>query len=179
MLRLSDTYAFEPVPRNDVPGDSIRADLILGGQGNLWAESVPSPRHAEYMTWPRAFALAEVLWSPKSQRNWPGFVGRVESHFVRFDAQNVNYARSMYNPIVTTKRPPMGFVEVFLSHELPGVFLYYTTDGTLPDDRAPLYTKPFLMPAGADRLKVIAYRNGKPIGRILDLTTTELLLRMK
>lgn len=179
MLRLSDAYAFEPVPRHDAPGDSIRADLILGGQGNLWAESVPSPRHAEYMTWPRAFALAEVLWSPKSQRNWPGFIGRVESHFVRFDAQNVNYARSMYNPIVTTKRPPMGFVEVFLSHELPGVFLYYTTDGTLPDDRAPLYTKPFLMPAGADRLKVIAYRNGKAIGRILDLTTTELLLRMK
>ena len=174
MCRLSDAYAFEPVP-----GDSIRSELILGGQGNLWTESVPSARHAEYMVWPRAFALAEVLWAPKNQRNWPDFVSRVEQHFLRYDALGVNYARSMYNPIVTTKKPPLGAVEVFLSHELPGTFLYYTTDNTLPDDRAPLYTKPFLMPAGADRLKVIAYRNGKPIGRILELTTTELLLRMK
>ena len=173
MVRLRDAYSFEPVP------DSVRADLVLGGQGNLWTESIPTPRHAEYMTWPRAFALAEVFWSPKQQRDWTNFVSRVESHFVRYDALGINAARSMYDPIVTTKRPPLGAVEVFLSHEVPGVFLYYTTDNTLPDNRAPLYTKPFLMPAGADNLKVIAYRNGKPIGRILDLTTPELLQRMR
>ncbi len=173
MVRLSDAYAFEPVP------DSVRVELILGGQGNLWTESVPTPRHAEYMTWPRAFALAEVLWSPKKQRNWPNFVTRVEHHLSRYDTLDVNYARSMYDPVVLTKKPPLGAVEVFLSHELPDVFLYYTTDNTLPDNRAPLYTRSFLMPAGADRLKVVAYRNGKPIGRILDLTTPDLLLRMK
>ncbi|RYC72200.1 beta-N-acetylhexosaminidase [Spirosoma sordidisoli] len=173
ICRLSDSYAFEPVP------DSVRAELILGGQGNLWTESVPNARHAEYMIWPRAFALAEVLWSPKAARNWPGFMNRVEAHFRRFDVLGVNYARSVYNPIITVKRPPIGFVEVFLSHELPDAFLYYTTDNTLPDDRSPLYTKPILMPKGADRLKVVAYRNGKPIGRLIEVTTDELMKRIK
>ena len=173
ICRLSNSYAFEPVP------DSVRADLIMGGQGNLWTESIPNGRHAEYMVWPRAFALAEVLWSPKERRNWPEFIARVEAHFRRFDVQGVNYARSVYNPIVTIKRPPIGFFMLSLSHELPDTFLYYTTDNTLPDDRAPLYTKPFLMPKGADRLKVIAYRNGKPIGRMVELTTEEMGKRVK
>jgi len=163
LVRLSTSYAFEPVP------DSVRADLILGGQGNLWTESVPNIRHAEYMIWPRAFALSEVLWSPKSQRNWPDFMNRVEAHFKRFDVQDVNYARSVYNPIVTLKKHPMGMTQVMLSHELPDTYLYYSTDNTVPDDHFPLYTQPFLMPKGADRVKVIAYRNGKPIGKMVEV----------
>ncbi|GAB2515248.1 beta-N-acetylhexosaminidase [Spirosoma aerophilum] len=163
MARLSTSYSFEPVP------DSVRVDLILGGQGNLWTESVPNNRHAEYMTWPRAFAIAEVLWSPKNQRNWPGFMKRVEAHFNRFDAQDVNYARSVYNPIVTLKKHPMGMMEVTLSHELPDTYLYYSVDNTVPDDHFPLYTQPFLMPKGADRVKVIAYQNGKPIGKMVEV----------
>lgn len=163
MARLSTSYSFEPVP------DSVRADLILGGQGNLWTESVPNARHAEYMTWPRAFALSEVFWSPKGPRNWPEFMSRVEAHFKRFDAQDVNYARSVYNPIVTLEKHPMGMTEVALSHELPNTYLYYTTDNTVPDDHLPLYTQPFMMPKGADRVKVIAYQNGKPIGKMVEV----------
>ncbi len=92
------------------------------------------------MTWPRAFAIAEVLWSPKSRRNWPEFMGRVEGHFRRFDTQGINYARSVYNPIVALKRHPMNVMEVILSHELPDAYLYYSTDNTVPDDHFPLYT---------------------------------------
>ena len=121
------------------------------------------------MTWPRAFALAEVLWSPKTRRNWPDFINRMEAHFARFDAQDVNYARSVYNPIVTLKKNPMGMTEVVLSHELPDTFLYYATDNTIPDSHFPLYTQPFLMPKGADRVKVVAYRNGKPIGKMIEV----------
>ncbi len=59
MCRLKDSYTWDPVP------DSVDEKLILGGQGNLWSESVPTFRHAQYMTWPRGLALAEVYWSPK------------------------------------------------------------------------------------------------------------------
>lgn len=75
--------------------------MILGGQGNLWAESVPTFRHAEYMTWPRGWALAEVLWTGPSKTDWDRFWPRVERHFVRADQAQINYARSMYNAIVT------------------------------------------------------------------------------
>ncbi len=168
MCRLSNSYAFEPVP------EGVNASLILGGQGNLWAESVPTTRHAEYMLWPRAFALAEVLWSPKQPRNFPDFVRRVESHFARFDAAGVNYARSYQNPIVSARKHPMGMNEVVLSHELPDVALHYTVDNTMADTFSPRYTAPFLMPKGADRVRVVAYRNGKLIGRLLDIPTDEL-----
>ncbi|QIP17010.1 family 20 glycosylhydrolase [Spirosoma aureum] len=171
--RLSTSYTFEPVP------DSVDVNLILGGQGNLWAESVPNNRHAEYMVWPRAFALAEVLWSPKERRNWPNFVDRMETHFKRFDAQEVNYSRSVYNPIVTLKKHPMGMMEILLSSELPDTYLYYSTDNTVPDDHFPLYTQPFLMPKGADRVKVVAYRNGKPIGRMVEVTLPDMEKRVQ
>lgn len=61
-LRLNKAYQFEPVP----PG--VDSKYILGGQANLWTEQVYNMRHAEYMTWPRAFAISESVWSPKEKR---------------------------------------------------------------------------------------------------------------
>ncbi|NID10139.1 beta-N-acetylhexosaminidase [Fibrivirga algicola] len=170
---LSSSYAFEPVP------DSVRAELILGGQANLWTESVPTTRHAEYMVWPRAFAIAEVLWSPKGTRNWPDFIRRVESHFTRFDAAGINYSRSYLNPFVTVQRQATGILEILISHELMGIDLYYTTDNTIPDTMSPRYVQPFVFPKGADRLRVAAYREGKPIGRQLDIPLTDLAARAR
>ncbi|MCD6346164.1 MAG: beta-N-acetylhexosaminidase [Bacteroidales bacterium] len=102
MLRLRDVYSFEPVP------DGVDSELILGGQGNLWSESVYTLGHAQYMTWPRGFALAEVLWSEKEDQDWEGFVDRVEEHFKRLDAQGVNYAVSVFDPIVRLKAQGSG-----------------------------------------------------------------------
>ena len=45
------------------PGDNPH---IMGLQANLWCEKVPTPAHAEYMLYPRLFAIAEIGWSPKS-----------------------------------------------------------------------------------------------------------------
>ena len=91
-LRLKKTYQFEPVP------EGVNASLIKGGQGNLWTEQVYNMRHAQYMTWPRAFAIAEALWSPKEKRNWTDFVARMENHFERLDMAQVKYAPSVYDP---------------------------------------------------------------------------------
>lgn len=174
LCRLSNSYAFEPVP------DSVRAELILGGQANLWTESVSTERHAEYMVWPRAFAIAEVLWSPKSTRNWADFVRRVEGQFPRFDAAGVNYSRSYQNPFVTVQRSaPGGSLAVVLTHELPDTELYYSTDSSLPDSQGMHYVQPFVFPKGATRLRVVAYRNGQPIGRMLDIPVADLAARAR
>ena len=71
MLRLQDCYKYQLIP------DSVDASLIMGGQGNLWTESVPHYRQVEYMIWPRALAISETLWTDARLRNWKFFVNRV------------------------------------------------------------------------------------------------------
>ena len=46
----------------------------------------------EYMAYPRAVALAEVVWSPKEKRNWFSFWGRLQTHFQRLENMGVNAA---------------------------------------------------------------------------------------
>ena len=159
-LLLSTCYRFEPTP------EGVDPKLILGGQGNLWTESVPTPRHAEYMTWPRGLALAEVFWSPKASRNWDDFAGRVEAQFQRLDAAQVNYARTMYDVSVTAVRDASGKPAVRMSTELSGCDIYYTFDGTNPDSFTAKYGgEPVLIPGDASVVKAIAWRGGRAAGR--------------
>jgi hexosaminidase len=87
-LTLNKMYAFDPMPTN-VPPDL--QSHILGAQGNLWTEQIPNLKHAEYMTFPRACALAEVTWSAKDSRNWDDFMRRLQIHVRRLDELNINY----------------------------------------------------------------------------------------
>ena len=68
-IPLETVYAFEPVPAA-VPAD--HAHHILGAQGNIWGEFLFEPRDVEYFAFPRAVALAEVVWSPAGGRQIPG-----------------------------------------------------------------------------------------------------------
>ena len=49
--------------------------------------------HVEYMVYPRACALAEVVWSPKESRDYNGFLQRMKVHLGRLDDWKVNYAK--------------------------------------------------------------------------------------
>lgn len=168
MCRLTDSYQFNPVP------DGVSPEMILGGQGNLWAESVPTFRHAEYMLWPRAWALAEVLWSGPEKTDWKDFYPRVERHFVRADQAGINYARSMYNAIVTPSWTDEGVLEVKLASELPDTDIYYTLDNTDPDAFTPKYATPIRIPKNATWLRIVTYRRGRPAGKVITLTIKEL-----
>ena len=168
MCRLKDSYSFNPVP------DSVPAEMILGGQGNLWAESVPTFHHAEYMTWPRGWALAEVLWTGPSKTDWDKFWPRVEQHFVRADRAQVNYARSMYNAIITPYYTEDGALEIRLDSEPGNLDIYYTFDNTDPDSFTPKYKAPLRIPKNATWLRIVTYRNNQPIGKVITLTIKEL-----
>lgn len=167
MCRLTDSYSFNPVP------EGVPAEMVLGGQGNVWGEAIPTFRHAEYMTWPRGWALAEVLWSGPAQTDWEKFWPRVERHFVRADQAGINYARSMYNAIVTPYLQD-GVLQVELGSEIAGTDIYYTFDNTDPDCFTPKYSEPLSIPKTASRLRVITYRDGKPVGKLISLTIKEL-----
>jgi hexosaminidase len=169
MCRLKDSYTWDPVP------DSVDEHTILGGQGNLWSESVPNFRHAEYMTWPRALALSEVYWSPKAKRNWDDFTARVEAELPRLDADSIKYARSAFDAVAVAGHDKMGRLNVRLTTEIKGLRIFYTLDDTRPDAFSPEFTgTPIEFPKGANILTVITYRDGKPIGEQLSLTKDDL-----
>ncbi|MBN1490986.1 MAG: family 20 glycosylhydrolase, partial [Phycisphaerae bacterium] len=87
-LPLKKVYDYEPIPESLTEEEGKR---VLGAQGQLWAEYFPFPRHVEYMAFPRAVALAEVVWSPKSAKNYEGFLVRLRQHLARLQAMDMNY----------------------------------------------------------------------------------------
>jgi len=90
-ITLNKIYMFDPMPTNVPPQ---LQSYILGTQGNLWTEQIPNFKHAEYMTFPRICAIAEVTWSAQDARNWNDFMRRMPAEEKRLDALNINYRRS-------------------------------------------------------------------------------------
>jgi len=166
-LRLKKCYSFEPVP------DGVDAKYILGGQGNLWTEQIPTLRYAFYMTYPRAWALSEVYWSPKESKNWDNFIQRVEKQFDRSDAAETNYSKAIFDPIINMSRRN-GKLLLTMESEAPNLDIYYTINDVMPDRYTTLYTQPAELPEGPITLRVVTYRDGKPIGHLITLKRDEL-----
>ncbi len=169
-LRLNKTYMFDPVPAG------VDAKYIKGGQANMWSEQLPSVRHMQYMMWPRGFAIAECVWSPKEKKNWNGFVTKVEQHFKRFDIQEVKYAPSMYDPEFIAKNSN-GQLLIELKNEVEGLDTHYSFDNSFPDRFYPKYTAALAPPKDAVMLKVITYRGNQPIGRMIAMPIDEMKKR--
>lgn len=170
MLTLASCYNFEPIPTG-IPDSS----LILGGQGNLWTESVPTYRHVEYMTWPRSFALAEVFWSAKHTRNWDNFIPRMEQHFARYDMAHINYARSAYDPIIKAVKDTVSkTMRIAMHTEIKNLDIYYTFDNTYPDNYSDKYKGTLSVPKGADHFRVLSYQNNKPVGKMITILIKDL-----
>ena len=64
---------------------------VLGAQGQVWTEYIPDPKRVEYMAFPRACALAEVLWTPSDLKDYADFRRRLAAHLARLDVLDVNY----------------------------------------------------------------------------------------
>jgi hexosaminidase len=174
MLRLETCYQFEPVP------DSIDPSYVLGGQGNLWTESVPTFRHAEYMLWPRSFALAEVLWSPKSNRNWDDFVLRTNSNLRRLELADINFSRSFNDVIINPLKDADGKILIQLDTEVDDLDIYFTFDNTYPDSHSSKYKRQerLNIPIDADTFSAVTFSNNKQVGRIITVSLKELEKRI-
>jgi len=170
-LRMNKTYSYEPIP------EGIDPNLILGNQANLWSEQIFDLRYAQYMTWPRSMAVAETSWSPKEKKNWNSFSKKVEQHFEKLDAAGVRYAKSIYDPIVTTQQNTKGELMGMMEGEIEGLDIYYTLNDQMPDNYSSKYTAPFLIPEDVFSIRVISYRDGKPIGKYLNIPMESLKKR--
>jgi hexosaminidase len=167
-LSLSKTYQFDPLPVDVDP------KYIKGGQANLWTEQVYNMRHAEYMTYPRALAIAESVWSPKDKKEWNHFLGKVETHFARLDEAEIKYATSVYEPKFVLSKNKDGQLQVAIETEAKDITVYYTFDNSFPDYFYPAYQQPLTPPKDAVMLRVVSYRGKQQMGRMISVPISDL-----
>ena len=149
---LDKVYAFEPVPAELT---ATEARHVLGAQANMWTEYVTAPAQVEYMIYPRALALSEVLWSPAPARDWTSFVGRLPVVLHTLDGLRVNYhipdVAGLERDVTTLDDS----VTVTLIAPESGT-IRYTLDGSMPNETSTPYAGPFVLHPSATPVTVIA-----------------------
>ena len=162
---LKRSYSFDPVP------EKADSKFILGAEGCLWTEHVPHAREAQRMFWPRLIALSEVFWSQKKNMNYDIFMNKLQNHFPRLEAKNINYSNALYDPKISGERDTVNnIVKVKIETELNDLEVYYRFDGTKPDYYSPKYNGGYVTaPPGATEIKAVTYRNGQQVGNIVEV----------
>ena len=157
---LSKVYDFEPIPEEL---NAKEANHILGAQANLWTEYITDNDGVTYMILPRMAALSEVLWSPANKRDWENFYDRLPAHFVRYEDLGLKYSRSVDQVKTNIVVSEVSDTVIELITEVPQAQIFYTLDGSVPDQNSSVYTEKLKL-SKADQLKVQLYRNGQAIG---------------
>ncbi len=162
-LPLQKVYGYEPIP-DELSKEE--ANFILGVQGNVWAEYIHSPDYADYMTFPRVAALAEVAWTERRLKDWDDFIRRMEAQYVRYEQRGIKYAQSAFNVLYDVRRDAVGSgATVSLSTHTFQPDIRYTVDGTEPTASATSYEKPFAIAAPCT-VKAATFKNGIRINKV-------------
>jgi hexosaminidase len=136
---FSETYNYEPVPK--VLTDDEKK-YIVGVQGNLWTEYVPTVAKLQYQILPRMFALSEIAWSKPEKKDYKNFSEvRLAKHFARLDAMHYNYRVPTAFEQIDTMMIGAQFTLAPKS-VIPGAKIYYTLNGRDPLDTDLGYDSP-------------------------------------
>ncbi|WP_337344567.1 MULTISPECIES: family 20 glycosylhydrolase [unclassified Pseudoxanthomonas] len=145
MLPLSRVYELDPVPA-ELTGD--QAKHVLGAQGALWSEYIPSPRHVDHALFPRLAAVAEVAWSPMAARDWKSFLARLPAQLQRYRALGIGYSDGAFAADIKIDGGPNtvlsgGPAKIALGNQVGFGQIYYTIDGSEPTLQSSRYSTPF------------------------------------
>ena len=158
---LKTMYEYEPVPEVLT---SQEAKYIIGVEGCVWTEYMPTPERVEYMAWPRMCAIAETGWTQAS-KDWDGFTRRLERHFDRLDGMEVGYCKAFFNPMIVFHKDTKYNMVVTMTVDAPDAEIRYTLDGSAPTKDSQKYEIPFSI-NGSQIVSAQAFRDGKPIGEV-------------
>jgi hexosaminidase len=138
LTTLEKVYSYEPIPSELT---AKQAQYILGAQGNVWTEWIFDSDRVEYMAYPRACALSEVVWSPKESRNWDDFQDRLGQHLLRLDKMEVHYR--LPEPVgIEAHNVFLDEMTVHITKPVPNAQIRYTLDGSAPTASSLLYADP-------------------------------------
>lgn len=78
---------YECEPR-DFPGTDEQKQLVLGGEACMWGESI-NQYNMVARVWPRASAVAEILWSAVNASDHDFASRRLEEHSCRMNDRGI------------------------------------------------------------------------------------------
>lgn len=156
-LPLEQVYHFNPIPKELSEEES---KYILGAQGNLWTEYIPDEKQVEYMVFPRAVAMSEVVWSNPKNKNYEDFISRLEHFHKRMDALDINYANHLYE--VEGNMTSEGYALTTLT---TGKSILYTLDGSEPNLNSEIFSKPIPIEKNTS-IKAAVFNSEQQLGSI-------------
>lgn len=178
---LKDVYSYEPMPAG-IAAD--KAHHVLGAQGNAWAEYIVTPYQMQHLLFPRAAAIAEITWSAKAKRDFPGFLDRVQPQIRRWRRSGVEVADSAFAVNYTlggTRGDALrtNRTSVTLATQAPYGTIRYTLDGSTPTAKSPAYAAPLAVKTGVSIRAAAFDTAGLPVAapRLFDTGRQALLQR--
>jgi hexosaminidase len=154
-------YDYNPIPEVLTLEEQ---KYIIGVEGCVWTEYMPTPERVEYMAWPRMCAIAETGWT-RQEKDWDGFTRRLEKHFGRLDGMEVGYCEAFYSPMIVFHKDTQHNMVVSMTVDAPDAEIHYTLDGTVPTADSPKYEIPFSINR-SQTVTAVAIRDGRQIGEI-------------
>ena len=95
---LENVYKYQLIP-NELSKEESK--YIIGGQFAVWTEFISSVEHLEYILLPRMPAFAENLWSHPKNKNYSGFVQRLnQMHYDYWKANGIRFHPKYYKKSV-------------------------------------------------------------------------------
>ena len=158
---LRTMYEYNPVPEVLTPEER---KYIIGVEGCVWTEYMPTPARVEYMAWPRMCAIADAGWT-RAPKDWDAFTRRLEKHLGRLDLLGVGYCKAFYNPFIELHKDTQFSKIATISVDAPDAEIHYTLDGSTPTVDSPVYTGPFVINP-QQKVSAVAIRNGKALGEV-------------
>lgn len=92
-LSVEKVYSFQIMP------DSIsdkEKKLVLGAQGAMWTEYIPTTWKLEKFLFPRLAALAENVWTSEDKKSWDNFATKVERQTERYELWGAGYSDAFF-----------------------------------------------------------------------------------
>jgi hexosaminidase len=158
-LPLEKVYSFDPTP-SSLPADKHK--YILGTQGNLWSEYLPTSSQVEYMVLPRMQALAEVAWTETKNKSFINFIDRLKHHFTTWKKLGLNFADKTNEISSSVITDPTSGISLKLNTPSNGTIVY--SDNNTLSAASAKYNGPLAITA-SKTLQVAPLVDGK-LGRI-------------
>jgi hexosaminidase len=174
MTTLRAAYDTDVIPKG---ASSAEARRVIGVQGQLWTELLPTFAHDQHALFPRIAALSEIGWSAASEHDWNGFLQRLTAELARYHALGIGYADTAFAPAFAVTAGREGMLRVALSNQANFGEIRYTTDGSTPTSTSTQYVRPLEFPAqGKVTLRAATFEPGgfdlaAPRTQVVDAST--------